>query len=66
VQEVLYSLVIERPEKAPRSATPGFTREDIDRAISGVNGKAGRRFGFNAVDGRNGGKVDLLGGDKLR
>lgn len=64
VQEVLYSLVIEHPEKAARRAAAAFDREDIDRAISRVNGKSGRRFGFSAWDGRNGGKVDLLGSDK--
>lgn len=58
VQEILYSLVIDRPDQASGSTAPGFRRDDIDRAIARVNGKSGRRAGFNASNPRNGHKVN--------
>ncbi len=49
LQEIVYGLAIESPEEASESTSPclKLSRADIDRAISRVNGKNGRRLGFD-------------------
>ena len=48
LQEIVYGLAIESPEETPNAPSPclKLSRADIDRAISRVNGRNGRRLGF--------------------
>jgi cell division protease FtsH len=61
LQEIVYSLVIQRPAEQP-----GITinRSDIDRAISRINDKNRHRLGFTGGN-HNGGKPDLNATVKL-
>jgi cell division protease FtsH len=65
LQEIVYGLVIEyrdEPSQAP-SLCLNISRDDVDRAISRINGRNKRRIGFD-VEG-NGGGDRLARGDAL-
>ena len=66
LQEVIYSLVIEHSDEssAGQSPDPEFSKDDIDQAISKVNGRNRRQIGFDVSGNHNGyktGHVEVLG-----
>jgi len=61
LQEIVYSLVIQRPTGQPEIAV---SREEIDRAISRINDKNRQRLGFTGGN-HNGDRMGLLKTVKL-
>ncbi len=67
LQEVIYSLAIEYPDESPGAQSPylELSRDDVDRAISMINGRNKRHLGFGIDDNHNGSKSDLVRTVKL-
>ena len=67
LQEVIYSLAIEYPDESFGAQSPylELSKDDIDRAISMVNGRNKRHLGFGIDDNHNGSKSDLANTVKL-
>ena len=57
LQEIIYSLVIQRPTGALETT---FNRDDIDRAISRINDRSRCRLGFNSNGNHNGHKPSQI------
>jgi len=68
LQEVIYSLAIEYPDESFDARSPylELSKDDIDRAISMINGRNKRHLGFGIDDDHNGSKSDLANTVKLR
>jgi ATP-dependent 26S proteasome regulatory subunit len=62
LQEVIYSLVIEHSDKSPdgRRPNPEFSKDDIDCAISKVNGRNKRHLGFGIENNHIGKESTLI------
>lgn len=56
LQEIVYSLVIQRPAEQPELS---LSKYDIDLAISRINDKSRNRLGFTSGGNHNGSKPDL-------
>jgi cell division protease FtsH len=56
LQEIIYSLVIEYPDESSEASSPRLelSRDDIDRAISRINGRNRRRLGFDIYNNHDG------------
>lgn len=59
LQEVIYSLAIEYPDESLGALSPylELNKDDIDRAISRINGRNRQRMGFNISCNHNGHKT---------
>jgi len=55
LQEIIYGLAIESNEESSEASSPclGLSRDDIDRAISRINGRNRRRLGFGIENNHN-------------
>jgi len=60
LQEVIYSLAIERSEEQTESPDFIFSKDDIGRAISRINGRNRRQIGFGIDNNHNGSKPDMM------
>lgn len=55
LQEIIYGLAIEYTEESSEAPLPclGISRDDVDRAISRINGRNRRRLGFGIENNHN-------------
>ncbi|MCD6567583.1 MAG: AAA family ATPase [Dehalococcoidia bacterium] len=63
LQEIIYSLAIEYPDESP-DALPTrleLSKDNIDGAISRINGRNGHHLGFNISGNHNSGKTRYIG-----
>lgn len=67
LQEVIYSLAIEYPDESCDARLPylELSKDDVDSAISMVNGRNKRHLGFGIDGNHNGSKSDLANTVKL-
>lgn len=61
LQEIIYSLAIERSEEQPEPPNFIFSKDDIDRIISRINGRNGHHLGFRISGNHNSGKTGYIG-----
>jgi len=62
LQEIIYSLAIEYPDESLDASSPylELNKDDIDRAISRINGKNRHQIGFNISGNHNGHRMGYI------
>lgn len=62
LQEIIYGLAIEYPDESSEAPSPSLeiSRDDVDRAISRINGRNRRRLGFDIADNNDGSGLDPI------
>jgi cell division protease FtsH len=67
LREVIYSLAIEYPDEPLDAAPPllELSKDDVDSAISRINGRNRRRLGFGIDNNHDGNRSDLIPAIKL-
>jgi len=67
LQEIIYSLAIEYPDELSEAPSPRLelSRDDIDRAVSRIDGRTRRRLGFGIENNHHGNESDLISAREL-